>query len=248
MLEQQDISTEPDWAVLKDFWNKWFAGIPESKFLDPTKIRHGEVVVQLLNALNLSKPDILEVGCANGWLCEALANFGQVTGIDLADTMIAAARIKYPQIKFLAGDFLSAAELTPGQFDVAVSIAVISVFEDQRQFLDRIAELLKPRGYLILMCPHRFIWHRIDFIRRSHGEIPLNWLNMGEFKRLVRDRFSILHRGTIIPEGHLGILRLINSYRLNGWIEKVVPAPYIVRLKERIGLGKTLVVVAQKRA
>jgi SAM-dependent methyltransferase len=247
MLEHRNIAPTPDWALLRDFWNDWFAGIPEGRFLDPTKVRHGEVVVKLLQSLDFSNPEILEVGCVNGWLCEALAKFGQVTGIDLADTMIASARIKYPHIKFLAGDFLSAAELTPGHFDLVVSVAVISVFENQRQFLDRIAELLSPGGYLILVCPHRFVWDRIDFIRRSHGEIPLNWLNMGELKRLVRHRFSVVHSETIIPEGNRGMLRLLNSHRLNGWIEKVVPAPHIVRLKERIGLGKSLVVVARKR-
>jgi len=247
MLKQQDTPPAQDWAFLKDFWNNWFAGIPEGEFLDPTKVRHGEEVVQLLASLNLSEPDILEVGCANGWLCAALANFGRVTGIDLADKVIAEGRIKYPHVKFLAGDFLTA-DLPAGHFDVVVSVAVISVFEDQRQFLERVSELLTSRGYLILMCPHRFIWDRIDFVRRSHGEIPLNWRNMGELKRLVRDRFSVLDSGTIIPEGHRGILRLVNSYRLNGLIQKVLPKPYIVKLKEWLGLGKTLVIVAQKRA
>jgi SAM-dependent methyltransferase len=248
MLEHRDITATPDWAFLRDFWNNWFAAIPEGQFLDPTKVRHGEVVVKLLKSLNLSNPEILEVGCVNGWLCEALAKFGQVTGIDLADTMIASARIRYPHIKFLTGDFLSAADLAPGHFDLVVSVAVISVFEDQRQFLDRIYELLNPGGYLILICPHRFVWDRIDFVRRSHGEIPLNWLNMGELKRLVQRRFSVVHSETIIPEGNGGILRLINSYRVNGWIGKVVPEPSIVRLKERLGLGKSLVAVARKRA
>jgi SAM-dependent methyltransferase len=246
MSDKQVIPAAPDSALLREFWNRWFAEIPENEFLDPTKIRHGEVVVQLLQSLNLSKPDILEVGCVNGWLCAALAQFGQVTGIDLADKEIAKAKIRYPQLKFIAGDFLTA-ELPPEHFDVVVSVAVISVFEDQRRFLDRVSELLKSRGYLLLMCPHRFVWERTDFIRRSHGEIPLNWLNMGELKRLLRDRFSVLHSETIIPAGNRGILRLINSWRLSALIQKVVPEPYMVTLKEKVGLGKTLVVVAQKR-
>lgn len=91
------------------------------------------------------------------------------------------------------------------------------------------------------------IWERTDLVRRSHGEIPLNWLNTGELERLLRDRFSVLHSETIIPAGNRGILRLINSWRLNALIQKVVPEPYIVTLKEKVGLDKTLVVVAQKR-
>jgi SAM-dependent methyltransferase len=247
MHDQQVIPSAPDPALLREFWNKWFADIPVNESIDPTKIRHGEVTIQLLKSLNLSHPDILEVGCANGWLCAALAQFGHVTGIDLADKVIAEGKINYPQVDLIAGDFLTA-ELPLEHFGVVVSVAVISVFADQRRFLDRVSELLKPRGYLLLMCPHRFIWDRTDFIRRSHGEIPLNWLNMGELKRLLRDRFSVLHTETIMPAGYRGVLRLINSHRLNRLIHKIVPEPSVVRLKEWIGLGKTLVVVAQKRA
>ena len=57
---QSALLTDP--ALLSEFWNKWFADIPESEFLDLTKIRHGEVVVQLLRSLNLLKPDILRSG------------------------------------------------------------------------------------------------------------------------------------------------------------------------------------------
>ena len=97
MRDQQVIPEAPDLALLREFWNNWFADIIlENGSVDPTKIRHAEVVIQLLKSLNLSKPDILEVGCATGWLCAALAQFGQVTGIDLADKVIAAAKTRYP--------------------------------------------------------------------------------------------------------------------------------------------------------
>lgn len=37
--------------------------------------------------------------------CVRRAQFGQVTGIDLADKEIAKAKIRYPQLKFIAGGF-----------------------------------------------------------------------------------------------------------------------------------------------
>lgn len=246
MPEQQDIPAARDLAVQKQFWNGWIADHLQKESLDSLTLRPGEAVLQLLNGLNLSRPNILEVGCANGWLSAALAHFGHVTGIDLADKAIAAAQAKHPHVAFIAGDFLTA-ELPVEHFDVVVSLSVISCFEDQRRFLDRISELLKSRGYLILTCAHKFIWDRTDFIRQSHGEIPLNWLNMGDLKGLLRDRFSVLHTGTINPAGNRGVLRLINSNRLNKLIQKVVPEPYVVRLKEKMRLGRALVVVAQKR-
>ncbi len=245
MSELQVSPVVRDLETQRLFWNEWAADC--KKDLDSTSLRHREAVLQLLQALNVSRPSILEVGCANGWLSSALAQFGQVTGTDIADEAIAAAKAKHPQINFIAGDFLTLA-LPVEHFDVVVSVGVISCIEDQRRFLGRIAGLLKSRGYLILTCPHKFIWDRTDFPRRSHGEIPLDWLNMGDLKTLLRDRFSVLHTETVIPAGNRGILRLINSCRLNALIQRAMAEHYIVRLKEQMGLGKTLVVVARKRS
>ena len=71
---------------------------------------------------------------------------------------------------------------------------------------------------------------------------------MGDLKGLPCDRFSVLHSERVMPADNRGILRFISSHRLIGWIQKVVTEPSIVRLKERAGLGKTLVIVAQERA
>jgi len=247
MSQLQVNSTGRDLDTQRQFWNEWAADCKKVRETDPTPQRHRETIFRLLKSLGLSRPAILEVGCADGWLSAGLANFGQVTGTDLADAAIAAAQSKYPHIRFIAGDFLHM-DLGPDCFDVVVSVGVISCVEDQRRFVSRIAELLKSRGFLIMTCPHKFVWDRTDFIRRSKGEIPLDWLNMRDLKGLLHDHFSVLHTETVIPAGNRGILRLVNSNRLNALIHKVVPESYIVRLKEKIGLGKTLVVLAQKRA
>jgi SAM-dependent methyltransferase len=235
-----------DLAVQEQFWNGWIADNLERESLDPSSLRRGEAVVQLVRSLNLSRPNILEVGCANGWLSARLAQFGQVTGVDLAQKAIAAAKKRYPHIDFIAGDFLTL-DLPAEHFHLAVSVDVISCVLDQRSFIARVASRLKSRGHLILICPHKFVWDRTDFVRRSHGEIPLNWLDMGDLKGLLRDQFELLHSETIIPGGNRGILRLINSPKLNAVMQKVFRDSDIVRFKERIGLGKSLLVAAQKR-
>ncbi len=243
-MHEQKLATERfDLNVERQFWNDW---IGEWKTVDSSSVRRAGAVVAQLRSLNLENPRILEVGCGSGWLAAELSRFGSVTGVDLADEPIAAAKAKYPHVDFIAGDFQTV-DLPAVHFDLAVSVEVISVFHDPSLFVNRVASLLRSGGYLILTCPHKFVWDRTDFVRRSHGEIPLNWLNMGELKRLLRNHFSLLHTETMMPAGNLGVLRLINSYRLNGLIKKVVPEPSIVGIKERIGLGKTLLVVAQKR-
>jgi 2-polyprenyl-3-methyl-5-hydroxy-6-metoxy-1,4-benzoquinol methylase len=244
--EQQVIPDTPDLHAQKHFWNGWIAETLQEQNLCPSSSRPAEAAVNRLQALNLTKPNILEVGCANGWLAGTLAQVGPVTGIDLADEAISVAKARHPELAFIADDFLTAA-LPVEHFDVVVSLSVISYFADQVRFVSRIHELLKSRGYLILTCPHRFVWERTDFPRRSKGEIPLKWLNPRDLKTLFRDRFSLMSMDTIVPAGNRGILRLTNSQGLNKLLQTILPEPRIVRLKERLGLGKTLVVVAQKR-
>jgi SAM-dependent methyltransferase len=246
MDEKRPETEAVDLITQRQFWNGWFADVLEKESFDPSTLRRDNVVLQLARSLGLSKPEILEVGCGAGWLSARLAHFGHVTGVDLADKAVAAAKCRHPHIHFVAGDFLTL-DLSAQRFDLVVSVGVISYFNDQGSFLDRISAVLKSRGYLILVCPHKFIWDRIDFVRRSHGEIPLNWLNMSGLKRLLRHDFCLLRSDTIIPEGNRGVLRLINSHKLNALIKKMIPEVRIVTIKERIGLGKLLVVVAQKR-
>jgi len=49
------------------------------------------------------------------------------------------------------------------------------------------------------------------------------------------------------PSGHLGFLRMVNSAKLNAALSRVIPHPKIDWLKERAGLGQTLVMLAQRR-
>src|SRR5215472_10654175 len=127
-MDKQYPAAAPDLVVQREFWNRWFIDILERE-PDCTRLRHRDTVVRLLKALNLSRPNILEVGCANGWLSASLARFGQVTGVDLADKAIEVAQARYPHVKFVAGDFLSV-ELPSEYFDVVASVVVISYFAD----------------------------------------------------------------------------------------------------------------------
>lgn len=244
MHEEQTSPEASDLNIQRQFWNGWIAEtLGESGH---GSFRRGETVLRLLKSLKLLRPHILEVGCANGWLSIELAQLGQVTGIDLADKPIAAAKSRYPNINFIQGDFVNL-DLPAGHFDIVVSVDVIGSVSDQRGFIDKISRVLKHGGYVILICPHKFVWDRTDFIRRSHGEIPLNWLNMKDLKGLLSHRFCLLHSETIIPGGNRGILRLINSRWLNAIVREIVPDSWIVTAKERAGLGKSLVALAQKR-
>jgi 2-polyprenyl-3-methyl-5-hydroxy-6-metoxy-1,4-benzoquinol methylase len=228
----------------REVWNVWIEKNVRGYW--PDNARRGETALRLLTSLNLLRPRILEIGCANGWLTAQLAFVGNVTGIDLADRAIAEARARHPHLTFICGDIFAFDPLGK-KFDVAVSIDVIPYVDDQREFIDKIAEILEPRGYLILIAPNRFVWDRTRFSGEVRGKVPSNWPYMRDLKDLLRDRFLLLHSATIIPGGNMGILRIVNSHKVDKAIGKLIGGNRVTKLKEKAGLGKSLVVLARKR-
>jgi 2-polyprenyl-3-methyl-5-hydroxy-6-metoxy-1,4-benzoquinol methylase len=249
MMEgQRPRSETPRSLVQREAWNAWIKrnfpehGRPDSSL---TRIGHRDAVLKLLKSLELSSPEILEVGCANGWLSSELAAFGKVTGTDLADEAVAEAKTLCPSGEFVAGDFLTL-DLSGRGYDVVISVGVMQGVDDQRAFVQKLAAVTKHRGWLILICPNKYVWDRTDFARQLPPEVPVKWLYMRQLKYLLRPRFTVVHHETILPAGNRGLLRLVNSRKINIALETVIDADKLTKLKERVGLGKSLVAMAQK--
>src|SRR5512146_3414035 len=120
-------------------WRKW----QERKVINNwSAIRAGRILAWL-SSLGLSNPKILDLGCGIGWFSEMLASLGRVTGVDLSENAIAQARARCPQSRFFVANIL-ADTLPDGNFDVAVSQEVIAHVEDQKRYLQKAAELLRP--------------------------------------------------------------------------------------------------------
>jgi 2-polyprenyl-3-methyl-5-hydroxy-6-metoxy-1,4-benzoquinol methylase len=250
MSEQQPNSPPSSLEIKREAWNAWIKkhipvrdGRVESS---ATRAGHGETVLKLLRSLSLLNPDILDVGCANGWLSGKLASLGRVTGIDISDKAIAEAKHMFPNVEFIEDDFMNI-DLPTKRFDVAVSCQVIGVVHNQREFVNRLAFVLKQGGWLILLCPNKFVWDRMEYTKDLPDEIPDGRLYRRDLKNLLRDRFTVVHSETVMPDGRRGILRVVNSYRINGALETIINRKMIIRLKQRVGLGKSLVILARKK-
>src|SRR5688572_26696867 len=108
-----------DMDVQRRFWNEYDSAHREQSSDVPiASRRQSEIIRGWLGSIS-QRSRILEVGCAGGWFSEQLAAFGQVTATDLADEVIARAKLRAPHIEFLAGDF-DAIDFGPHRFDVAV--------------------------------------------------------------------------------------------------------------------------------
>lgn len=203
-------------------------------------------MLALLRSLPLGHPAILDFGCGTGWFTAELSHLGRATGIDLSETAIAHARAAYPQVPFLAANLFETA-FQAEQFDVVVSQEVLAHVEDPPRYLDIIARILKPQGYLIMTTANRVVMERWNHGGPDPDAHLKLYLNRREFERVLRRRFRVLRTTSIIPVGDRGFLRVVNSSKLNAALGWVIPPRYLERLKEWAGLGYTLVALARKR-
>jgi len=241
--------TTPDEDAQQRFWNEWNSkhrSAEKVAHLDLATIRRRDIVLGWLRELALPEPRILDLGCATGWLTAQLAEFGPTTGVDLADASILEARTRYPQIPFECGDFAKF-ESNDGRFDVVVSLDTLSHVADQPAFVRQVCRALKTGGYLMLTIQNRFVFERrSDVDPQGVGQIR-HWVTRSELRDLLADDFVVRRLTTLVPEGHLGILRFVNSHRVNALLRTLGLRAAIDRGRERLGLGQTIAVLAQRR-
>lgn len=239
--------SDPTIPEQQRFWETWNATMRDPEHLNEWCLRRAEVILQFFQSLNLNHPRILDFGCGTGWLSEMLAKSGPIIGIDLAESAIATARARCPHGSFFAGDIFKMS-LPADHFDVVVSQEVIAHVPDQLVYINRAANVLKPRGYLIITTPNKFVIDRADVFPAQPPEHVERWLSMRPLKKLLRTRFRVLRSTSILPMGHRGILRLANSTKVNTVLSSFISSGRIEKLKEQLGLGYTLVLLAQKQA
>lgn len=232
----------------RTFWNWHWEHWEERKVLNDWTERRAQEILALIQSLQLNGPRILDLGCGRGWFTERLSMYGETHGIDLSEDGIAAAKQRRPDIRYLAGN-LYEAPLPQNYFDVVVSQEVIAHVQDQPRYVDLAAEVLKPGGYLIVTTGNRFVMDRLGDVgwNVQPAQHIANQLSKGELKGMLRPRFDVRKTLTIIPHGSRGVLRLINSYKINAMVSWLVPQRKLEALKEKAGLGWQMIVMAQKK-
>lgn len=233
----------------KGFWDAHWQQSSERKVLNDWTERRAAEILGLIQGLELQQPRLLDLGCGLGWFTERLAVLGEAHGIDLSEEGIAVARGRRPDISYLSGNIYEAA-LPKNYFDVVVSQEVIAHVEDQPKYLERAAEVLKPGGHLIITTGNKFVMDRLGDVGwhvfpPEHIE---HELYRGQLKTMLANRFAVLKDFTILPQGHNGILRLLNSHSLNRFMTKFVSAERVTRLKEKAGFGWQMIFLARKKS
>jgi len=237
--------TAPPNPSLAEQHRYWDARWDRTRAPNEWSLRQGEAILKFVESLALERPKILDVGCGTGWFTGCLARLGPAVGIDLSATAIALAGAQYPGVTFIAGNLFES-PLPAAHFDLVVSQEVIAHVKDQAGLLDRIADALRPGGYLVITTANKVVMDRIDFGPDSDAHIK-QWLDLNALKRLLHPRFDVLRTTSVLPMGDRGFLRIVNSARFNNALSRVIPRRYLEAAKERAGLGYTLVALAQRK-
>jgi 2-polyprenyl-3-methyl-5-hydroxy-6-metoxy-1,4-benzoquinol methylase len=239
---------QPTIEEQREFWDWHWEHRDERLTVNTWKDRRHEVMVAMLGSLRLRNPRILDVGCGTGFYTSGLARFGPTIGLDLSETGIAVARKEFPEIEFLAGNLYDY-PFEESSFDVVVAQEVFDHVEDQPAFVERVAALLRPGGHLLVSCTNRFVLERVPvgtFPKQPDHHIG-KYLVKGELKALLRPRFHVLRTTSVLPMGNRGLLRLVNSHRLNRALGAVLGQARVESLKENAGFGYQLIALCRRR-
>ena len=244
------MSTKPKLPTIDDqrkFWNWHWEHWEDRKVLNDWTERRAREILGLIRNLDLPKPKILDFGCGKGWFTERLADLGEAHGIDLSPEAIAWAQERRPDIHYLAGSVYDA-PLPAGFFDILVSQEVIAHVDNQMRYLDRATDVLKTGGYLIITTGNKYVMDRLGDVgwNIQPKDHIATQLSVGQMKKMLAPRYKILKASTIIPHGTKGILRFVNSFKVNSILRSFISQEKLDALKERAGLGWQMIILAQK--
>lgn len=240
------MNQDPDINEQISFYDRWNESYRNGHISDITEeIRVlGLRILKHVRTLGDKRPNILEVGCGTGWLTEILCELGSVTAIDLSPRAIEIAQSRKIDAKLIAGDFFK--HDFPAQFyDVGICMETLFYVSDQSDFLRKLASLMKPGALIGFSMVNKFVYERSsDIPAPADGQVR-HWRSKSEIRKLLAPHFDILSIETLEPRGDSGILRLVNSHKVNAMLGKIFSKQSIKRAKEKLGLGAGIVIMAR---
>ena len=240
----------------REWWDLWNTSHRTKENNDAVSSELFSRAANAVNAITTASPArVLEIACGTGTLSRML-KYSSYVGLDISPAAIQVAKEKSAAYRPAEGakhPYYESADfhewsLPEEPFDVTICIDAISSIRDQAAAMRKMANSLRIGGHLVMTTINRFVYDRIrrsTAVRLESGPVS-KWLYRSELNDLVEQAgLEIEISTTIMPRGELGILRIINSCKLN---ESLGPrfAFALRALKERAGLGQYSLIVARK--
>jgi 2-polyprenyl-3-methyl-5-hydroxy-6-metoxy-1,4-benzoquinol methylase len=146
-------------------------------------IDQAEFALRWLDAIGRSDLAIIDVGCGAGWMTPRLTPYGQVTATDLSDEVLARASERWPEVRFIPGDFM-ALDFGERCFDVVVTFEVLSHVADQAASVSKVHRLLRPGGLRLLATQSRPALERNRIPPPRPGQLR-RWVDRDELSAVL---------------------------------------------------------------
>lgn len=155
---------------------------------------------------SVSPATILDVGCGEGYVLEALRNAGvgaKLVGIDLSEEAIADARARLGDAATFRVQDAHALCESDERFDLVMMLEVLEHIDSPRRMLETLARLTG--RYVLLSVPWEPFFRGLNFLRGRHirdwGNDPehINHWDRRGFLRLVGSRFSVVEAPIVFP-------------------------------------------------
>lgn len=241
-MSRESNGVTPAMSEQISFWDEW-----NLKYRNTSLPQDEYNAKQLAYARNLilkrgNIRTVLEVGCGTGWLSTGIDDLAAVTGTDLSPGAIQEARNRQSRATFLSGDILDLH--LDSRFDMVISTDTMAHIPDHSAFITKLASLLNPGGILLLMTQNPFVWYRTSWLSPVSTGQYRNWPRVDELRRLRKPQFRIETVTSIVPQGDLGMMRLLNSRYCAGILRRLIGPRAQEALFERLLLGKELIIIA----
>ncbi len=147
---------------------------------------------------------ILDAGCGNGQLSEALSKLGAtVVAMDYSTSVFAAEKSRRsPNVHFLRGD-LQAPPFDVNSFDMIISNGVLHHTPNTYQTFTKVAELVKPGGHFYLWLyrkPEKFVRRYLVYPALELTRTAVSRLPSGPQAIIVKAYAAALERGYLWHE------------------------------------------------
>jgi SAM-dependent methyltransferase len=181
MDEQYELRTH---EVEDDHW--WYRG-------------RRRVIREALLALNLPPGiQILDAGCGSGRNMIELAEFGEVTGLELAEASVEAARER--GVGEVVAGSVDEMPFADDSFDLAVSFDVIEHLPDEHQSLSELRRVVKPGGTLVVTVPaYKWLWSDHDIVNHHYRRYTRTMLEQAAARAGWRTLSTTYFNGFLLP-------------------------------------------------
>jgi len=150
-----------------------------------------------------------------------------------------------PLVKLVAGDFM-ALDFGVEQFDVIVTLEVLSHVENQPAFMAKLAKHLRPNALLMLATQNEPVLRKYNRLPPAEPGQIRKWVNRQQLVALLEPNFIVTDLSSVTLKANMGPMRVLSSRTFNRYLTKLVGDRF-QRFMEANDFGWTLIARAIRR-